>query len=266
MYEQRRREVNKEFEKYQKQLRAAKKSGSKAAADKVRCGQGGAHRVVRRAACTSAGLFRAAAGGCWRLNGLGYRRRSCKASAGQPALVQRAHSAALCLPCPACAHHSRPAVPALWLLRRWRRAPSRSRSRRPRRRAATWQRRPQQRRRARWVPGGRQSGGPLGGGCACCLASRRHLQPASASPAAATSCRACSSSILLTNQLLPTCTHLHPPATLQWNDYTVHFEFPEPTELPPPLLQLIDAKCVPGRAAPLAHTMAAPHAVSAAGA
>ncbi len=36
MYEQRRREVNKEFEKYQKQLKAAKKSGSKAAADKVR--------------------------------------------------------------------------------------------------------------------------------------------------------------------------------------------------------------------------------------
>ena len=35
MYEQRRREVNKEFEKYQKQLKAAKKSGSKAAADKV---------------------------------------------------------------------------------------------------------------------------------------------------------------------------------------------------------------------------------------
>ena len=36
MYEQRRREANKEFEKYQKQLKAAKKSGSKAAADKVR--------------------------------------------------------------------------------------------------------------------------------------------------------------------------------------------------------------------------------------
>ena len=36
MYEQKRREVNKEFEKYQKQLKAAKKSGSKAAADKVR--------------------------------------------------------------------------------------------------------------------------------------------------------------------------------------------------------------------------------------
>ncbi|KAL4447281.1 hypothetical protein ABPG77_007314 [Micractinium sp. CCAP 211/92] len=38
MYEQRRREVNKEFEKYQKQLKAAKKSGSKAAADKVEKG------------------------------------------------------------------------------------------------------------------------------------------------------------------------------------------------------------------------------------
>ena len=36
MYEQRRREVNKEFEKYQKQMKVAKKSGSKAAADKVR--------------------------------------------------------------------------------------------------------------------------------------------------------------------------------------------------------------------------------------
>ena len=35
MYEQRRREVNKEFEKYQKQLKAAKRSGSKANADKV---------------------------------------------------------------------------------------------------------------------------------------------------------------------------------------------------------------------------------------
>lgn len=29
---------------------------------------------------------------------------------------------------------------------------------------------------------------------------------------------------------------------VQWNDYNVHFEFPEPTELPPPLLQLIDAE------------------------
>ena len=35
MYEQRRREVNKEFEKFQKQLKAAKKSGSKANTDKV---------------------------------------------------------------------------------------------------------------------------------------------------------------------------------------------------------------------------------------
>lgn len=35
MYEQKRREMNKEFEKYQKQLRAAKKSGSKEKADKV---------------------------------------------------------------------------------------------------------------------------------------------------------------------------------------------------------------------------------------
>ncbi|GAB4823496.1 hypothetical protein N2152v2_010542 [Parachlorella kessleri] len=35
MYEQRRREVNKEFEKYQKQMKAAKRSGSKANADKV---------------------------------------------------------------------------------------------------------------------------------------------------------------------------------------------------------------------------------------
>lgn len=34
----------------------------------------------------------------------------------------------------------------------------------------------------------------------------------------------------------------------QWNDYTVKFEFPEPTELPPPLLQLIDADFkYPGR-------------------
>lgn len=32
-------------------------------------------------------------------------------------------------------------------------------------------------------------------------------------------------------------------APRQWNDYTVRFEFPEPTELPPPLLQLIDARC-----------------------
>ncbi|KAK2080085.1 hypothetical protein QBZ16_002481 [Prototheca wickerhamii] len=35
MYDQRRREVNKEFDRYQKQLRAAKRSGSKASADKV---------------------------------------------------------------------------------------------------------------------------------------------------------------------------------------------------------------------------------------
>ena len=31
-------------------------------------------------------------------------------------------------------------------------------------------------------------------------------------------------------------------APRQWNDYQVHFEFPEPTELAPPLLQLIDAR------------------------
>ena len=36
----------------------------------------------------------------------------------------------------------------------------------------------------------------------------------------------------------------------QWNDYTVHFEFPEPTELPPPLLQLIDARWGPAAATP----------------
>lgn len=37
-------------------------------------------------------------------------------------------------------------------------------------------------------------------------------------------------------------------APRQWNDYTVRFEFPEPTELPPPLLQLIDADFkYPGR-------------------
>ncbi|KAL6782065.1 hypothetical protein ACKKBF_B10535 [Auxenochlorella protothecoides x Auxenochlorella symbiontica] len=37
-------------------------------------------------------------------------------------------------------------------------------------------------------------------------------------------------------------------APRQWNDYTVHFEFPEPTELTPPLLQLIDASFkYPGR-------------------
>ncbi len=34
----------------------------------------------------------------------------------------------------------------------------------------------------------------------------------------------------------------------QWADYTVKFDFPEPTELPPPLLQLIDASfAYPGR-------------------
>jgi ATP-binding cassette, subfamily F, member 1 len=34
----------------------------------------------------------------------------------------------------------------------------------------------------------------------------------------------------------------------KWNDYTVTFSFPEPTELPPPLLQLIDASFkYPGR-------------------
>ncbi|KDD75994.1 hypothetical protein H632_c403p0 [Helicosporidium sp. ATCC 50920] len=37
-------------------------------------------------------------------------------------------------------------------------------------------------------------------------------------------------------------------APRQWNDYSVHFEFPTPTELPPPLLQLIDASfAYPGR-------------------
>ncbi len=33
-----------------------------------------------------------------------------------------------------------------------------------------------------------------------------------------------------------------PEPPRKWNDYTVHFEFPEPTELTPPLLQLIDAR------------------------
>ena len=47
MYEQRRREVNKEFEKYQKQIKVAKKSGSKAAADKVRSGAPGRQAVFR---------------------------------------------------------------------------------------------------------------------------------------------------------------------------------------------------------------------------
>jgi hypothetical protein len=95
MYEQRRREVNKEFEKYQKQLRAAKKSGSKAAADKVE--KGAKHKAKQKAK--------------------------------------------------------------------------------------------------------QQGGGGAGGGEAVVGEAPR-----------------------------------------QWNDYTVHFEFPEPTELPPPLLQLIDAK------------------------
>ena len=36
-------------------------------------------------------------------------------------------------------------------------------------------------------------------------------------------------------------------APRQWSDYTVQFKFPEPTELPPPLLQLIDVECVLGR-------------------
>jgi hypothetical protein len=101
MYEQRRREVNKEFEKYQKQLRAAKKSGSKAAADKVE--KGAKHKAKQKAK--------------------------------------------------------------------------------------------------------QQGGGGAGGGEAVVGEAPR-----------------------------------------QWNDYTVHFEFPEPTELPPPLLQLIDANFkYPGR-------------------
>lgn len=37
MYEQRRREVNKVAEKFEKQMKVAKKSGSKANQDKVRC-------------------------------------------------------------------------------------------------------------------------------------------------------------------------------------------------------------------------------------
>ena len=36
---------------------------------------------------------------------------------------------------------------------------------------------------------------------------------------------------------------VNPDAPRQWNDYNVHFHFPEPTELAPPLLQLIDARC-----------------------
>ena len=37
-------------------------------------------------------------------------------------------------------------------------------------------------------------------------------------------------------------------APQRWSDYTVHFEFPEPTELPPPLIQLNDVSFqYPGR-------------------
>jgi ATP-binding cassette subfamily F protein 1 len=58
MYEQRRREVNKEFEKYQKQLKAAKKSGSKAAADKV---EKGAKQKAKQKAKAQGGGSEAAA-------------------------------------------------------------------------------------------------------------------------------------------------------------------------------------------------------------
>lgn len=37
-------------------------------------------------------------------------------------------------------------------------------------------------------------------------------------------------------------------APRKWHDYTVHFEFPEPTELAPPLIQLLDVDFkYPGR-------------------
>lgn len=37
-------------------------------------------------------------------------------------------------------------------------------------------------------------------------------------------------------------------APQRWSDYTVEFHFPEPTELPPPLIQLIDVDFkYPGR-------------------
>lgn len=37
-------------------------------------------------------------------------------------------------------------------------------------------------------------------------------------------------------------------APKRWSDYSVHFEFPEPTELPPPLIQLNDVSFkYPGR-------------------
>ena len=39
-----------------------------------------------------------------------------------------------------------------------------------------------------------------------------------------------------------------PDAPRKWEDYSVRFSFPEPTELPPPLIQLIDVSFqYPGR-------------------
>lgn len=43
-------------------------------------------------------------------------------------------------------------------------------------------------------------------------------------------------------------THAASDAPKRWSDYTVQFEFPEPTELPPPLIQLNDVSFqYPGR-------------------
>ena len=150
MYEQRRREVNKEFDKYQKQMKIAKKSGSKSAADKV-CG-GGQWRPVH---CS------------WSLS----IRALCVVSQKCELAPQPAGSNDTLHICVSCCAGAAPAQVEKGA-------------------------------KAKQARKSRQQGGPSdsGGGGA------------------------------------------NPDAPRQWNDYNVHFHFPEPTELPPPLLQLIDAR------------------------
>lgn len=150
MYEQRRREANKEFDRYQKQLKAAKKSGSKAAADKAR-------------RCAGRGGFWGGAGAPG-----GTRRRRPPGQRGRAVGV-------LCHPS---MRHAQP-HPARQPLHQ-----------------------PQVEKGAKAKQ--KQKAKAQGGADAAAAAS---------------------------------------DAPRQWNDYTVHFAFPEPTELAPPLLQLIDAKC-----------------------
>lgn len=159
MYEQRRREVNKEFEKYQKQLKAAKKSGSKAAADKVILAVVAVHVLEAYWPAKLNGSRRPGSPAAMPAKQHRARRLAMRAAAGDASLgvldaglegghTSRPHTSIVrgaanpnssSNPCP---------LPT-FCFDRWRRVPSRRQSRRPRPRAATRRRQRQAKRRGR---------------------------------------------------------------------------------------------------------------------